>query len=226
MGGIEKLRVLDLRTKQPGLKCDGGNLYLKTEANEAGDGFNRRWIFRFQLPGQKSRDMGLGSLDSIGLAKARELARQYRELLATGLDPIEHRHGRRAASAATIPMPDFDELANAYLAAHGPSWRNPIHAKNWRASLRTYASPVIGKLPVNLITTDHVLKVLQPHWAEKSNTMQRVRGRIESILNLATVRKFRHGDNPARWTDTFPNYWRDRRGLLRSSIMRRWITEP
>src|SRR5262249_41208857 len=55
------------------------------------------------------------------------------------------------------------------------------------------------KLPVNLITTDHVMKALEPIWHGKTDTAKRVRGRIETVLNYATVRKFRHGDNPARW---------------------------
>jgi integrase len=199
MGAVGKLRVIDLTTRKHGLQSDGGNLYLKTEPNKTGDGFNRRWVFRYQFPGQKSRDMGLGSLNDIGLARARELAAQYRDLLVTGIDPITHRNAKRAEAAAAIPVPDFDTLAESYLAAHRPGWRNPLHAKHWESSLKTYVSPVIGKLPVNLVTTDHVLKVVQSHWAKKSNSMQRVRGRIERILNFATVRKFRDGDNPATW---------------------------
>jgi integrase len=199
MGGIEKLKVTDLRTKKPGPISDGGNLNLRTW--EAKDGtLTRGWIFRFQLPGRKPRDMGLGSLDSIGLAKARELAAAYREMVATGVDPIEHRNQERAQVAAILPVPTFDDVAKTYITAHRPSWRNPVHAKQWETSLKTYASPVIGKLLVNAINTDHVMKVLEPIWHEKTDTAKRVRGRIETVLNYATVRKLRHGDNPARWT--------------------------
>ena len=81
-------------------------------------------------------------------AKARELAAQYREMLAVDIDPIAYRDAKRAESAAAIPVPDFDTLANSYLAAHRPGWRNPLHAKHWESSLQTYVSPVIGKLPV------------------------------------------------------------------------------
>jgi integrase len=199
MGALARLRVVDLKSTTPGLLCDGGNLYLKIDPSKAGDGFVRRWIFRYRIPGRKSRDMGLGSLHEIGLAKARELATQYRELLATGIDPIDHRSAKRAETAAAVTVPTFDALAESYLAAHRPGWRNPLHAKHWESSLQTYASPIIGRLPVNVITTDHVLKVIEPHWTAKSNTMQRVRNRIERILNYATVRKFRDGDNPAQW---------------------------
>src|SRR5262249_52289266 len=80
-----------------------------------------------------------------------------------------------------------------------PSWRSPIHARQWETTLATYVSPILGKLPVDAITTDDVLKALEPIWHSKTDTAKRVRGRIETVLNYATVRKHRHGDNPARW---------------------------
>lgn len=198
-GGIERLHVKDLRTSEPGLLSDGGNLKLRTWAGPDG-ALNRGWIFRFQLSGQKRRDMGLGSLESIGLAKARELAKQCRQLVLTGVDPIEHRKQQWAQTAAIQRVPTFDQVAAFYITAHRPSWRSPIHAKQWETTLKTYASPVIGKLPINRIDTDAVMRVLEPIWHTKTDTAKRVRGRIEAILNYATVRKFRHGDNPARWT--------------------------
>jgi integrase len=198
-GGIEKLHVKQLRTTKSGLLSDGGNLKLRTSIGPNGT-ISRGWIFRFQLPGKTRRDMGLGSLDSVGLAKARELAGQYRELVATGVDPIEHRNQQRAEMAAIQRVPTFDEIAKTYITAHRPSWRSVVHARQWETTLRVYASPFIGRLSVNAITTDHVMKVLEPIWYTKTDTAKRVRGRIETVLNYATVRKFRHGDNPARWT--------------------------
>jgi integrase len=146
--------------------------------------------------------MGLGSLDSINLAKARELAAQYREMVATGIDPIERRnaiYAERRAAEAIAPPPTFDECAADYLAAHRSSWRSVKHAREWSDTLKRFASPVIGKLPVNTITTDHILKILKPHWYEKNATMKRVRGRIEVVLDFAAAMKARTGDNPARW---------------------------
>ena len=197
--GIEKLKVSDLRTKRAGLLADGGNLYLRTCIGADGN-ISRGWIFRYQLSGAKPRDMGLGSLGSIGLGKPRELAGEYRELLATGIDPIAHRNHARAQTAAIQHVPTFDEMAKQYIAAHRPSWRSVVHAKQWETTLEAYASPFLGKLPVNTINTDHVMKVLEPIWQEKTDTAKRVRGRIEAVLNYATVRKLRQGDNPARWS--------------------------
>jgi integrase len=197
-GGIAKLKDRQLKTSTPGMLSDGGNLYLQVTKGQNG-AIRRSWIFRYVMPGERQRDLGLGGLDSTGLAQARKLAKQARELLVTGVDPIEHRNEERAKAAATLPVPTFDEVAQSYITAHRASWRNPVHAKQWPTSLKTYVSPIIGKLPVNLIGTDHVMKVLEPIWHDKTDTAKRVRGRIETVLNYATVRKFRHGDNPARW---------------------------
>ena len=203
---LNKLTIGDLKSQQPGLLSDGGNLYLQISRGKD-DNVRRSWIFRYQLPGHVSRtgkpiarDMGLGSLESIGLARARLLAADYRELIATGVDPIEHRTAQQVLVASTVAVPTFDEVAKSYIQAHRPGWRNPKHADQWVNTLATYASPVIGKLPVNRVDTDLVMKVIEPIWNEKTDTAKRVRGRIEAVLNYATVRKFRQGDNPARWT--------------------------
>ena len=200
-GKVGKLKASQLKTKKPGLIADGGNLYLRTHIGKDGH-VSRGWIFRFKLPFKNERDMGLGSLDSINLAKARDLAAQYRELVATGINPMEQRnaiYAERRAAEAVEPPPTFDQCAADYINAHRSSWRSLKHARQWPDTLKTYASPVIGKLPVDTITTDHILKVLKPHWYEKNSTMKRVRGRIESVLDYAAAMKKRSGDNPARW---------------------------
>jgi hypothetical protein len=201
-GRIGRLKASQLKTTKPGLLSDGGNLNLRTLVGKDGM-ISRGWIFRFKLPGQKERDMGLGSLDSINLAVARRLASENRELVAIGVDPIERRNeivsARRVAEAVTLP-PTFDVCSRDYIATHRSGWRNPKHAQQWTTTLKTYASPTIGKLRVNEINTDHVLRVLKPYWYEKTETMTRVRARIETVLDFAIAMKKRPaGDNPARW---------------------------
>jgi integrase len=58
---------------------------------------------------------------------------------------------------------------------------------------------VFGKLPVQSIDLAMVLKVLEPIWSTTSETASRLRGRIEAVLDWATVRGYRQGENPARW---------------------------
>jgi integrase len=144
--------------------------------------------------------LGLGPLDTVTLAAARAAARQCREQLLAGLDPVEQRRAQRASNAlADAKTMTFDQCRDAYLAAHRAGWRNVKHAKQWTATLTTYVTPVFGHLPVGAIDTGLVLKVLEPMWGTKSETASRVRGRIEVILDWAKVRGFRTGENPARW---------------------------
>ena len=207
--GIERLQVRHLNTKKPGRIADGGNLYLETNRGKNGD-LVRSWIFRFKLNGGRERDMGLGSLNAIGLAKAREIAGVARELVTLGIDPIENRNetlaARRAEEALKAEPPTtLDDCWKDYVNAHRASWRNPKHAQQWVNSWKTYVSPIIGKLPVNTINKDHVLKVIKPIWHEKTDTAKRVRGRIETVLDFATVMEKRAGDNPARWNGYLEN---------------------
>jgi integrase len=156
-------------------------------------------VFRYRVAG-RLREMGLGSLDTIGLADARERARKAREQRLDGHDPIELRKAARLAAqidAAKAVM--FKDCAKRYIAAHQPAWRNPKHATQWGATLETYVYPVFGNLAVQAVDVGLVLKAIEPIWTAKPETASRVRGRIESILDWATARGYREGENPARW---------------------------
>src|SRR5262249_36572096 len=69
----------------------------------------------------------------------------------------------------------------------------------WRNTLRDYAYPVIGRLPIASVDTGLIVRVLSPIWKTKTETAARVRMRIERILDWAGVNGYRNGDNPARW---------------------------
>lgn len=179
---------------KPGLHADGAGLYL-----HVGRGGTKSWVLRYSIYG-RTREMGLGSLTAVGLADAREKAARARRLLADGVDPIDARDSERASrrAAATAAM-TFDEAAAAYIMSHRAGWKNAKHAAQWEATLKTYASPTIGDLPLQAIDTPIVLKVLQPIWSTKPETANRLRGRIERILDWARVIGARTGENPARW---------------------------
>ena len=190
-------RLTDRRiaaAKERGYYADGGNLYLQVSKYGT-----KNWVFRFAVAG-KTRDMGLGGFPQITLKLARELAREQREHLLRGDDPIEVRRAKRdRVRVATANRKTFAECADDYIAAHADTWRNDKHRNQWRVTLKTYAFPVMGKLPVEAIDLPHILKVLEPIWREKPETASRLRGRIERILSWATVRKYRRGENPVRW---------------------------
>jgi integrase len=182
------------------MHCDGGNLYLRITQGAEG---KRRlaWIFRFALAGRgRARDMGLGSVDDVSLVEARERARVCRDLVREGVDPIEHRAARVAENlAATARAMTFDEAAASYIRQHRAGWGNLVHAQQWQRTIETYASPLLGKLPVAAVTTQHVMRVLAPIWTDKVETASRLRGRIELVLDFAKAAGHRDGENPARW---------------------------
>jgi integrase len=188
--------------KRIGLHADGRNLYLQVAKAESAAGrINKSWIFRFRSPETgKSRDMGLGAVADISLAKARELAAAARLQLIQDIDPIERKkaeRGRQKIEGAKAVT--FQQAATKYIEAHRAGWRSAVHAAQWDHSLRDYAFPIIGDLPVSAIDTTLVMQVLEAIWTTKTVTAKRVRARIESILDWAKVRGYRDGENPARW---------------------------
>lgn len=180
--------------KKPGLLADGGGLYLQITVAGA-----KTWIFRFTQNG-KTRDMGLGPLHTVSLATARETAAECRSLVRDGIDPIERRKALRLAEmASSAKALTFKQCAEAYIEAHKAGWKNAKHADQWANTLSQYAYPVFGDMAVSAVDTGLVLKVLEPIWQTKTETASRVRGRVESVLDWATVRNHRQGENPARW---------------------------
>jgi integrase len=193
---IDQLTEAKIRTLTGiGLYADGAGLYLQIRVGGA-----RSWIYRFRLNG-RTRDMGLGSLADVSLVKAREKAAAARALVADNIDPIEHTRAQAAVPAAPKrnTAPTFEEVAEAFMAERLKRLRSDRHRHQWRQTLEDYAYPIIGKKPVNEITTTDVLAVLRPIWENKCETASRLRGRMERILARATVEDHRSGANPASW---------------------------
>ncbi len=196
---IHRLSAADLKRKQPGMYADGGGLWLQITEGAGGEP-SRSWIFRYAVAG-RDRYMGLGSITIISLPEARAAALECRKQRHAGIDPLEQRDAERAARAATLAKTvSFDECLAAYVAAHRDAWRNDKTRKQWDAPLRRRISPAIGMLPVAQIDTPILIKAIRPMWDRTPSTAARVRGRIEAILDWATVSGFRSGENPARWS--------------------------
>jgi integrase len=192
---IHKLSALKIANlTKPGRYCDGNGLWL-----QVAPGGTKSWVFRYHVDG-KRHEVGLGSTALVSLADARAAAQAHRQQVHGGHDPLLERQRlaaeRRVEAAKQIT---FNQCAAKYIAAHRAGWRNEKHAKQWEATLQTYAAPVIGDLPVAAIDTQLVLDVLEPIWTSRTETATRIRGRIESVLDWAKVKGFREGDNPARW---------------------------
>lgn len=169
----------------PGRHADGGGLYLAV-----GRGGARSWVFLFRWRG-RLKEMGLGGLSSVPLAKAREKAAAARALVADGVNPIE-------AKREQAEVPTFGEFADAVVADLSPQWRNPKHRAQWMNTLTRDAAPLRG-LRVDRIETTDVLEAVKPIWAVKPETAYRLLGRIARVLDAAKAKGYRTGENPARW---------------------------
>lgn len=159
---------------------------------------SKGWLLRTKV-GKNRREIGLGGYPEIPLAQARDKARDARELIRSGVDPVERRKEARAALIAQQRTFTFKEAMEAFLVIKLVEFDNIKHKKQWRATLDKYAVPYLGDMPVGDITVQDIVRCLSEIWTEKTETASRLRGRIEAVLSWATVNGHRTGDNPARW---------------------------
>ena len=190
-----KLTARTVETKKtPGYYSDGGNLYLRVSQN-----LTKTWAFYYKKGGKRV-EMGLGSVSNVTLEQARDKAETLRKQLASGIDPLTERQRQaNEDKAQKAKFMTFQQCADAYINAHRAGWKNPKHIQQWQNTLSQYAFPIFGDLDVKAIDTGLITKCLEPIWLTKNETAGRVRGRIESILDWATVHEYREGVNPARW---------------------------
>lgn len=198
MWDSNRLTVIAVKNKhKPGRFGDGGGLYLLVKPN------GKSWVFRWRdrITG-KLRDKGLGPAAggwAVGLEEARQRAEECRHQLRDGRDPIAVK--RQALADAKLERArqlTFAECSTKYIDSHRAGWRNAKHAAQWQSTLDTYAC-ALQPLPVASIDTALVIKALEAIWETKTETATRVRQRIEAVLDWATAREFRTGENPARW---------------------------
>jgi integrase len=199
-----ELSAIQVRNLEQGVHAVGGvpGLLLSVSPTLA-----KTWVLRVRVAG-KRREMGLGGYPGVTLAQARERARHYREDIDKGRDPIAERIRAKAVfRAQQAADKTFEQCARTYVQEKGGEWSNSKHRAQWLATLEKYAFPVIGRLPVSEVNLTHIRQILLqtqpvsgiPLWEAKTETAVRLRGRVESILDWATVHQYRHGLNPARW---------------------------
>ena len=180
--GINKLSVKAIAAaKEPALYGDGGNLYLQV-ADVDGTGPTKSWVFRYMVDG-RARKMGLGSINDFSLAEARERARQARQQLADGIDPIEARLAARdAARKESAENITFKAAAEKFIEVHEAGWRNDKHKAQWRSTLASYAYPTVGTRPVKAVDAALINTMLAPIWTKTPETASRVRQRVDRIV--------------------------------------------
>jgi integrase len=185
------------RLQGPGRYHDGFTRGLYLQVTESGA---KSWLFRYQLNNGKQRGMGLGPYPAIDLREARKLVLEKRRQLVADVDPIDQRRAERAvARLAAQKRLTFGQAVERYLAQHAHKWTNAEHRRQFPATLQMYAAPLFS-MDVATIGLDEVLHVLDPIWNDKTETADRVRRRIEQVLDWAQAFRYRPpGDNPARW---------------------------
>jgi integrase len=168
---------------------DGSGLYLVVDPSGA-----RRWIVRVTVKDQKNRkgaplrtDFGLGGADMVTINQARERALEYRRMAKQGLNPRLN---------ATRDIPTFEEITQLVHIDRLPTWKNPKHGQQWINTLRDYAFPKIGRMPIDSIGQPEVLMCLSPIWTDKHETARRLAQRIKTVLDVAKSKGFRSGENP------------------------------
>jgi integrase len=197
MSAIEVRNLAHPSGKGNALFAVGGVSGLYMQITPSG---GRSWILRTTV-GKARRDIGLGGFPTVTLAQARDKAREARDKIERGVDPVAERQAAKAALIAAAGRGlSFEKATESYLKAKLDAFKNAKHRQQWENTLAQYAQPVLGKMMVQDIDVRDVLRVLQPLWHDKTETASRLRGRIESVLSWATVAGHRKGDNPARWT--------------------------
>lgn len=173
----------------PGRHGDGNGLYLVVDPSGA-----RRWIVRVTVKGQKNKqgaplrtDFGLGGADVVTINQARDRALEYRRMAKQGLNPRFN---------AQREIPTFAEIAQQVHIDRMPTWKNTKHGQQWINTLRDYAFPKIGRMPIDSIGQPEVLMCLSPIWTEKHETARRLSQRIKTVLDVAKSKGFREGENP------------------------------
>ena len=195
-----------------GRYADGSGLYL----NISKDG-TKSWLYRYQLKG-KRRWMGLGSYHrkSNSLAMARAKSIEVKALVNRGIDPIDQQRGEdedkreidiKTKRESKLQNMTFKVCAESYIDTMKAQWSNAKHIQQWTNTLATYAFPFIGDMPVKDIDIEHIQLVLDPIWEAKTETANRVRQRIESILAYAIGKKYRSTSNPAIWKGLLDSFY-------------------
>ena len=179
------------RLTDPGLHAVGTVAGLRLLVKPTGA---RSWVLRTMV-GNRRAELGLGGYPTVTLAMAHERARDALDAIRKGVDPAAERRAKRTTVEWT-----FKKTATAYIEAHRAGWRNSKHADQWTNTLTAYAFPVFGDKHVRDVTKGDVLAAIEPIWATKNETADRVRNRIELVLTYAVQRELRpEGLNPARW---------------------------
>lgn len=196
-------KAIKAETK-PGWYGDGDGLWLRVRP-----GGSKQWKFIYILR-SKRHEIGLGGYGQgtrpVSLALAREKAEAIRQKLARGEDPKADRNPLKPKT--------FADCMEALLATKAGDWTNAKHKAQWEMTLREYAKP-LHDMPVADIVMGDVKECLMPHWQERPETADRLRSRIQAVIDYAIAHEWRTAGNPARWRGLLDKVMPKRQKLTR-----------
>lgn len=197
LGPQHCLNPMFVRTcKKPGVYMDGGGLRFRVMQNGS-----RTWIMRITIGGVR-RDISIGPLATLSLAKAREKAHEIRKAVADGRDPASERRAHRSRPKApseviaTSERPTFEACWQTYWTVKEPQLSNGKHRDQWVSTMKTYVLPHIGHRAIGDIKPGEIMDLLKPVWHTKEETARRVLQRIDSVFVSAITRELRDKASP------------------------------
>jgi integrase len=190
--------------KKPGKHRDGAGLYLQVAAKGRAS-----WTYQFRWNAE-TKWMSIGPAATFTLTEARNHHLELRRMRDRGIDPrssvaasLLHPYQPSLAAQADTSAsgqpagPLFGDVVEKFIVDIAPTWTGGIEGREARDYRRTLIKSDFAKLPMNMIESDHVEAALLP-WADKPTTAEKVLQRIGKVLNYATAKKLRTGENPAR----------------------------
>ena len=191
MGYLTNKKIDNVNDK--GVYIDGDGLRLRVDNKS-----NKNWVFRYHIFGQ-SKDMGLGKYPVVSLKDARRKMVEAKKLVYDGKDPLKIKRSTQLEKKKKKIT--FQQISDEFIKTFQVEWSNKKHAQQWTNTLNRYACPTVGKMPVEDITSLHILKILKSIWVTKHETASRVRQRMERIFSYCIASKYMKGPNPAAYKD-------------------------
>lgn len=192
------------RIDQAGIYSDGDGLFLRVRK-----GGSRQWFFIFKRHGNRT-EIGLGGYGQgtapVSLALAREKAEAIRGKLARGVDPRGEKKPPRVIT--------FKHCLDELLTSKEGGWKNDKHRAQWHMTLNDYAKP-LHDMPISEIAIGDVKACLMPHWQDRPVTADRLRGRIQAVVDYGIAHGWRTAHNPARWQGLLDKVMPPRRKMAR-----------
>ena len=192
----KELTAIEVKRLPLGLHAVGGVPGLCLQVTNP---MAKSWILRVVV-GTKRREIGLGVYPEVGLAMARVAAAEMKDKIRWGIDPVEaRRKARQAMEAEQKRGITFAEALDLFVPVKSQKLALGKYRDQWRESVDKYAVPILGNMLVHDITLADLLQVLEPIWTTKSATADKLRRKLNEMLDFCTVKGHRNGANPARW---------------------------